>query len=158
MTRNRERDTLFPSGSLGRSAPPQLQRVPSRESLNAHPLLTSSPPSNVQNHPIISPEDTLPKYVPYTPRHRPPTSAATTGTTTQLSVPAAPQPQTGATSRLQVQNLKAAAQSIGLGAGTVGWAILEKLVDGDAAHEWDDIWTVLTTAKVRYFFLSAHTY
>ncbi|KIJ55233.1 hypothetical protein M422DRAFT_63368 [Sphaerobolus stellatus SS14] len=145
MARNRE--TLFPSTSLGRPSTPQLQRVPSRESLNAHPLLTSSPPASAQHHPGTSPENTPPRYVPYTPRQRPPTSAATTGTTTQLSVPVTPHPQTGATSRLQVQNLKAAAQSIGLGSGTVGWSILEKLVDGDTAHEWDEIWTVLTTVK-----------
>lgn len=58
------------------------------------------------------------------------------------------QQQGGATSKLQLQNLKSAAQGIGIGSGTVGWAILEKLVDGEAGPEWDEIWTVIATAKV----------
>lgn len=146
------RDTLFPSASIGRAGGSQIQRTASHESLNAHPLLSSnSPPSSISNHPqsgLDSPTNTAPRYVPYTPRHRPPTSPATTGMTTHSSMPVASNQQGGATSKLQLQNLKAAAQSIGLGNGTVGWAILEKLVDGETGPEWDEIWTAITTSKV----------
>ncbi|KAF8584031.1 hypothetical protein K439DRAFT_1653309 [Ramaria rubella] len=147
------RDGLFPSASIGRSGSPQLQRIASHESLNAHPLLSPSSPSpSASNHghaPDAS-ASAAPRYVPYTPRHRPPTSSATTGMTTQPSMPVAASHQHlqgGATSKLQQQNLKAAAQGIGLGSGTVGWAILEKLVDGETGVEWDEIWSAISTAK-----------
>lgn len=149
LNMSRNRDTSFPSGSIGRTGPPPLEHVSSRESMNAHPLLTSSPPPHGQS---VNSDNTHTRYVPYTPRHRPPTSSVSPGTTTQLSVPAASQPQTGATSRLQLQNLKAAVQTIGLGTGTLGWAILEKLVDSDATPEWDDIWVILLNAKVSLNF------
>lgn len=147
------REGLFPSISIGRTGSSQLQHVASHESLNAHPLLSPNPPSSLPSTQGPSPEgsSSAPRYVPYTPRHRPPTSSATTGMTTQASMPVASHQhqQGGATSKLQLQNLKAAAQGIGLGSGTVGWAILEKLVDGEIGPEWDEIWTIITTAKVR---------
>jgi hypothetical protein len=47
-------------------------------------------------------------------------------------------------------NLKAAAQNIGLDTGSVGWAILEKLVSYSDHHaaDWTDIWTAVTSGKV----------
>lgn len=69
-------------------------------------------------------------------------------------------------------NLKAAAQGVGLDAGSVGWAILEKLAhEGDTTEDWAEIWNAVTKGKVsvvhvgtvvpswicyrhRYFFLS----
>jgi hypothetical protein len=56
--------------------------------------------------------------------------------------------QGGATCKLQLQNLKAAAQTIGLGNGTVGWTLLERLVDGETGTEWDEIWNVMINSKV----------
>ncbi|KAG5730904.1 Vacuolar protein sorting-associated protein 9a, partial [Termitomyces sp. T112] len=57
--------------------------------------------------------------------------------------------QGDAASRLQLVNLKAAAQNIGLDTGSVGWAILEKLVHESDHHdaEWTEIWSVVTTGK-----------
>ena len=148
-----KRDGLFPPSSIGRGGSSQLQRVASHESLNAHPLLSPNSPSSATNHGTGTDiaAASAPRYVPYTPRHRPPTSSATTGMTTQSSMPVAShQNQQGcATTKLQLQNLKAAAQSIGLGSGTVGWAILETLFDGDTGPEWDEIWTAIATSKVR---------
>ena len=146
-------DNLFPSASIGKTGASQIQRTGSHESLNAHPLLLSpnSTSASISNHTqssLDSSTTTPPRYVPYTPRHRLPTPSTTTGMTTQASIPVASHQQGCATSKLQLQNLKAAAQSIGLGNGTVGWAILEKLVDGDTGPEWDEIWMAIMTAKV----------
>jgi hypothetical protein len=48
-------------------------------------------------------------------------------------------------------NMKAAAQGVGLDTGSVGWAILEKLVFESEQHggEWADILVAVTTGKVR---------
>jgi hypothetical protein len=69
--------------------------------------------------------------------------------TTHPSVVAAAshQQQGGATSKLQLMNLKAAAQNVGLDTGSVGWAILEKLV-GSEGGEWIEIWNALWVGKV----------
>lgn len=154
-----KRDSLFPAGSIGRSQGPQFQRSASptpsltREPLTAHPLLSPTPStSQVNTVPATTSETThlsaTPRYVPYTPRHR--TAAATTGTTLQSSQPVAPQQQGGgATNKLQLMNLKASAQSIGLDTGSIGWEMLEKLVgEHDHTPDWNDIWTALTTGKV----------
>lgn len=49
-------------------------------------------------------------------------------------------------------NLKAALQNVALDTGTVGWAILERLIgEGEAPHtaaEWTEIWEVITSGKV----------
>ncbi|ETW79165.1 hypothetical protein HETIRDRAFT_420333 [Heterobasidion irregulare TC 32-1] len=151
-----KRDNLFPSGSIGRVHGSQLQRASSpspsltREPLTAHPLLSPTPSStavNTADSVEVHGVSTAPRYVPYTPRHR--TAAATTGTSLQSSVTVSPQQQNGgATSKLQLMNLKAGAQSVGLDTGSVGWEILEKLV-GEHNHspDWSDIWTALTTGK-----------
>lgn len=153
-----KRDNLFPSGSIGRIHGSQLQRASSpspsltREPLTAHPLLSPTPSStavNTTGSAEVHGVSTAPRYVPYTPRHR--TAAATTGTSLQSSVTVSPQQQNGgATSKLQLMNLKAGAQSVGLDTGSVGWEILEKLVgEHDHSPDWNDIWTALTTGKVR---------
>jgi hypothetical protein len=69
--------------------------------------------------------------------------------TTHPSVVAAASHQQsgGATSKLQLMNLKAAAQNVGLDTGCVGWAILEKLVASESG-EWADIWNALWVGKV----------
>lgn len=62
----------------------------------------------------------------------------------------APQQQStsDATSKLQLMNLKAAAQRIGLDSGSVGWAILERLsTETDHGPEWNDIWNALSVSK-----------
>jgi hypothetical protein len=75
-----------------------------------------------------------------------------TGATSQSSVVAASPQQVAsgdARSKLQAMSLKAAAQAAGLDAGSVGWAILERLVgDGDHGTEWTSVWEALATEKV----------
>ncbi|KAG6888143.1 hypothetical protein C0992_009515 [Termitomyces sp. T32_za158] len=145
MASNEDRDRLFPATSIGRTAGSRLQRVPSKEILSAHPLLSSSHSSSlsVEN----GPSQTTSRYLPYTPRQRVSPTAATTGTTIH---PPSPHHQQGdATSKLQLVNLKAAAQNIGLDTGSLGWAILEKLVHESDHHdsEWTEIWNEITTGK-----------
>ncbi|KAH9967439.1 hypothetical protein BC827DRAFT_1174176 [Russula dissimulans] len=151
------RDDLFPSGSIGRSQGLSIRRTPSpapsltRETLTAHPLLTpATAPISVS--PTSDAQDTTtlgPRYATYTPRNR---TAPTTVTTFQslLSVSQQQQQPGGgaATSKLQLMNLKAGAQSIGLETGSVGWIMLEKLVaEHDSNPEWFDIWNALTVGK-----------
>lgn len=60
-----------------------------------------------------------------------------------------------ATSRLQLQNLKAVAQNYGLDANSIGWAMIEEIigVGNDHTHSqlhaaaWAEIWNVITTGK-----------
>jgi hypothetical protein len=153
------RDDLFPSGSIGRSQGLFIQRTPSpapsltRETLTAHPLLSPNPSSApVSTAPSSDAQDaTTPgmRYATYTPRHR---TAPTTGTTLQSSLSVSPQQQPGgsaAATKLQLMNLKAGAQSIGLETNSLGWEILERLVaEHDNNPEWADIWTALTIGKV----------
>ncbi|KAG6902479.1 hypothetical protein C0995_016056 [Termitomyces sp. Mi166 len=141
MASNEDRDRLFPATSIGRTAGSRLQPVPSKELLSAHPLLSPSSSSDSGSG------QTTPRYVPYTPRQRVSPTAATTGTTAH---PPSPHHQQGdATSKLQLVNLKAAAQNIGLDTGSVGWAILEKLVHESDHHdsEWTEIWSAVTAGK-----------
>ncbi|CAE6426175.1 unnamed protein product [Rhizoctonia solani] len=135
-----------------------MQRTLSHESLTTHPLL-SPPPGQLEQE-----TQTAPRYVPYTPRHRTQHSASVPATSTS------PQPtisisnstsnpsfqasasSTGVTSRLQLQNLKAEAQAIGLSNESVGWAILERLCSGapypeSERTEWDEIWDLLTKGQ-----------
>ncbi|RDB15935.1 hypothetical protein Hypma_003597 [Hypsizygus marmoreus] len=139
-----KRDHLFPATSIGRTQGGRLQRVPSNESLTAHPLLSSNHSSS---SPTTDTTSTSPRYVPYTPRQRVSPTSATTGTTVH---PPSPQHQQGdATSKLQLVHLKAAAQNVGLDTGSVGWAMLEKLVSESDHHdaEWTEVWTTVTTGK-----------
>jgi hypothetical protein len=152
------RDDLFPSGSIGRNQGAFIQRIPSpapsltRETLTAHPLLSPSPASTPLNAPLTSDiqDTTTPgtRYATYTPRHR---TAPTTGTTLQSSLSVSQQQSGGSTAanKLQLMNLKAGAQSIGLETSSVGWEILEKLVaEHDNNPEWADIWNALAAGKV----------
>lgn len=118
------------------------------ESLSAHPLLSTSaasPPSPTEQG---SP-GSVPRYVPYTPRQRLTTTSTTTSTTVQPSVSVPAQQHPGdARSKLQLMNLKAATQNIGLDTGSVGWAILERLV-GESEHgaDWTPVWDAIVTSK-----------
>ncbi|CAK5273819.1 unnamed protein product [Mycena citricolor] len=141
MSANRDRERLFPAVSIGRNS-----GLATSDLLTAHPLLSPSSPNTPDpTQRIPSP---VPRYVPYTPRQRSaPTAATTIGTTTHSSaVASAPQQQGGATSKLQLMNLKAEAQNIGLDTSSVGWAILEKLVGSDGG-EWTDVWSALAVGK-----------
>ncbi|KAJ7628718.1 hypothetical protein FB45DRAFT_43419 [Roridomyces roridus] len=140
----------FPATSIGRSQ----GAAAASELLTAHPLLSPSPTTasfttepGQRSH---SPNGNAPRsYVPYTPRQRAtPTAATTTGMTTNPSVVAAAshQHQGGATSKLQLMNLKAAAQNVGLDTSSVGWAMLEKLVASEGG-EWTEIWSALSNGK-----------
>lgn len=135
----------FPSTSIGRAQGARLQSTSSHE---AHPLLSTSPTISEHNSGIATTVlSGNPRYVPYTPRQRVAPTATTTGTTVHPSSPQAYQGD--ATSKLQLMNMKAAAQSIGLDTGTVGWAMLEKLVlESDHGEEWAEIWNIITSGKV----------
>ena len=51
-------------------------------------------------------------------------------------------------------HLKAAAQMIGLDSGTLGWAMLEKVVlDAEVGDEWAEVWNAIVSGKVCSFFL-----
>jgi hypothetical protein len=55
-------------------------------------------------------------------------------------------------------NLRAAAQGLGLDMGSVGWAILERLVGlttvgGEDEEGWREVWNAVVTGKVRFFVL-----
>ncbi|EGN91890.1 hypothetical protein SERLA73DRAFT_118025 [Serpula lacrymans var. lacrymans S7.3] len=150
-----KREGLFPPSSIGRIQGANIKRVSSFETLSAHPLLspTSSSTSLISPPPEqninAAPTTAAAKYVPYTPRQRVVTTSATTGTTLHPSVSVSPQqPQGGATSKLQLMNLKAAAQGLGLDIGSVGWAILEKLTtEGEVSDDWSEVWNILTKGK-----------
>ncbi|KAF8308319.1 hypothetical protein DL93DRAFT_2231696 [Clavulina sp. PMI_390] len=124
--------------------------------LTSHPLL--SPPASSADathlNPLGAAPSTPPRYVPYTPRQRP---AATPTITAALSasVPMASSLSSsqhtsgGATGKLQLQSLKASAQTMGLDNNSVGWVMLEKLVSSDLdGSDWDAIWQVLSTGQV----------
>ena len=162
MTMTNRREDLFPSGSIGRSQGLFIQRTPSpapsltREPLTAHPLFSPSPssaPVTNSTAPTSDAQDASApgtRYATYTPRHR---TAPTTGTTLQSSLSVSPQQQqpggSAAATKLQLMNLKAYAQSIGLETNSLGWEILEKLVaEHDNNPDWADLWTALTIGKV----------
>ncbi|TFK67707.1 hypothetical protein BDN72DRAFT_842723 [Pluteus cervinus] len=117
-----------------------------------------------------------PRYVPYTPRHRASPTATTSfasGIPTHSQIQTAghaqyqshhqqnqshAQPRSGlgdVTTRLQMTKLKAAVHDIGLDMGSVGWAILERLIGMHTVHdgwtgegsEWEEIWRLITTEK-----------
>jgi hypothetical protein len=143
-----KRENLFPSASIGRSPSP-IPRTASYDSLNAHPLLSSTPSYQGTNAGGSGPDPAgpTPRYVPYTPRQR---TAPTTGTTVQPSVSVPAQQHPGdARSKLQLMSLKAAAQKVSLDTASVGWAILEKLVEeSEHGQEWTPVWDALLTSKV----------
>ena len=158
------REGLFPTGSIGRSGIQNVPRTNSHESLTAHPLLSPPPGSSSFTSPTASPPAPggspsnsgdgsgpipPPKYVPYTPRQRgapsPATTTPATGTTSQST-----HPDRDAANRLQLMNLKAAAQKAGLDAASTGWAMLEKFaLEADRAPEWNELWSAITEGKVR---------
>lgn len=147
-----KRDVPLQVQSLGRAGGTRFrQQNGSHESLTvtAHPLLSSSPSlattSEAKN---TSSEAVVPRYVPYTPRQRPATTAQPTTGTSSQSPTSIFGVQPGATPQLQLQNLKAAAQAISLPSASVGWAICEKLCTEGDKQEWDDIWKALIQQKV----------
>lgn len=162
MTAKRD-SSLFPAGSIGRTQGTIIARNASHESLTAHPLLSPTAPassgssiSSVASS-IIDPQSPVTpvaatRYVPYTPRQRGTPASATTGAVMHSNVQASPHAHSqhgDATSKLQLMNLKAAAQKGGLEAASTGWAILEKLgTETDHGPEWNEIWSAITTSKV----------
>ncbi|PPQ65202.1 hypothetical protein CVT24_011384, partial [Panaeolus cyanescens] len=149
----------FPATSIGRSGGMRMHQAAVHEVHDTHPLLLSSNPpadgsvdhSISMPHRDTNPNGGTPKYVPYTPRQRVTPTAATTGTVMHPPAASATQHQPGgqdATSKLQLMNLKAAAQAIGLDSGSLGWAILERLVlDVEVSEEWTEVWNAVTTGK-----------
>jgi len=151
-----KRNNAFPSTSIGRTQGTHILRTSSFEFLSAqaHPLLTPAAPIKSESTVADSPS---PTYVPYTPRHRVPSPSVTTGATVDSSVTTSPQQHDeAATNKLHLMNLKAAAQDVGLGTSSLGWAMLEKIMyEGDrGGPEWAEIWNSITKGKVRlYVFL-----
>jgi hypothetical protein len=159
-----KRDSLFPATSIGRS--PSPTRTASVESLAAHPLLSSTPsytntPNDTASGGIsASGIPGSPRYVPYTPRHRTapaPTAASSAGAGAAVAaqpsvvsaVSASPQQAVGdARSRLQLVSLRGAAAAAGLEPASVGWALLERLAEGEHGPEWAPIWDALVAEKV----------
>ncbi|KAG8875501.1 hypothetical protein FRB97_005062 [Tulasnella sp. 331] len=137
---------------------PHDLRIPATNDSLTHPLLSSPhTPQHARRASEQSIPDPLapsatPKYVPYTPRQRVQLSSPMTSTSVQASAASASTPSTaiplgGATGKLQYQNMKAAAQAIGLGNGSVGWAMLEKFTGDAALGEWEQAWGLITTGK-----------
>ena len=144
-----KRDVPLQVQSLGRAGGARFHaQNASHESLTAHPLLSSSPSAATASEARNTTNETVvPRYVPYTPRQRPATTAQpTTGTSSQAPTSIFGV-QPGATPQLQLQNLKAAAQTTNLPSGSVGWAICEKLCTEGDKQEWDDIWKALVQQK-----------
>jgi hypothetical protein len=131
------RESLVLSNSLGPTHGPQFQSADSTLTA-AHPLL--SPP--LSNAPAQ-------KYVPYVPRHRSPSTFTSTVNSSAASPSHQADGTTTATTSLQLMNLKAAAQSLGVEYGSVGWAMLEHLVTSDGDGDLDEVWSALTTGQVR---------
>ncbi|KAI0326980.1 hypothetical protein GY45DRAFT_1373528 [Cubamyces sp. BRFM 1775] len=149
------RDGLFPAGSIGRSGL-NIQRNTSHESLTAHPLLSPPPGASPSTSPSSTPASTststdaapAPRYVPYTPRQRGAPSPATTTTTTGASMQPAAPPDRDAANRLQLMNLKAAAQKEGLDAASTGWLILERFaLEAERNPEWNELWNAVVDGK-----------
>lgn len=143
MTTRREGN--FPAISIGRVQGASIARTGSRDNLATHPLLSSGSSTLSLSSTLETQSSSTPKYVPYTPRQR----LATTSTTAQPPVSVSPQhqPTGGATSKLQLMNLKAAAQGIGLDTACLGWAMLEKLSQDGETEEWAEIWGAITKGK-----------
>ncbi|KAG1722836.1 uncharacterized protein EDB91DRAFT_1174108 [Suillus paluster] len=139
------REGYFPAVSIGRVQGASIARTVSRDNLATHPLLSSGPSSVSPSPTPDTQSSSATKYVPYTPRQRLPT----TSTSAQPPVSVSPQhqPTGGATSKLQLMNLKAAAQGIGLDTACLGWAILEKLSQDGETEEWAEIWGAITKGK-----------
>lgn len=140
-----QRDRSFPATSIGRTSGARIQQGPVHD---AHPLLSPGLASAASSQGGDNNANGTPKYLPYTPRQR--VAAATTTTTgTIVHPPPSPLNPGNATTKLQLMHLKAAAQNLGLDTSTIGWAILEKLVAFNEGEEWNEIWGLLTTGKVR---------
>ena len=63
--------------------------------------------------------------------------------------PAAP-PDRDAANRLQLMNIKAAAQKEGLDAASTGWLILERFaLEAERTSEWNELWNAVVDGRVR---------
>lgn len=129
----------------------------SQEVLTAHPLLSPTPSASgellsaAQQSQLGTTPSTPPRYVPYTPRQRTvPTTSTTVSPSIAVSTGPSKQPFGGATSKLQLQSLKAAVQTMGVDNESVGWTILEKFVGGEVeGADWDEIWGIIAGGQVR---------
>lgn len=160
--------------SANHSISGKLHRSSSRESLPApsHPLLSTSP--NEQGTLVSSgspSNSSQPVYVPYVPRQQRPLPASPTSVPkpavsstpvsrqapASLNTAAASGTSTtsAATSKLQMQNLKAVAQKIGLNATSFGWAMLEKLAN---EAEYEKAWAALTVGKATLLLPAEDTF
>lgn len=160
------------------SAKPRTATPRSSSETIAHPLLGASPAtaaahddSDDKESLVSTPPVSRSPELPYKPRQKPGSAstpdvpaasvAAQTSTSTTFATPATssitfstpPDEPATATSRLQLQSLKAAAQRIGLGNGSQGMAMIDAIFDKGArvrteAGDWADLLKVLTSGKV----------
>lgn len=153
------RDTEpFPSVSIGRAGGSRLRA-------QNDPLLSSGSPrssldmttAELKVIAAAAAGTSPPRYVPYTPRHRLPSSTTTTSTSPSVSM-STPQVPGGATEKLQLQNMKAAAQAMGLMNDSLGWLMLERLVVIGENSEWDELWKLITKGKVRFIVINLNMY
>ncbi|KAH7093909.1 hypothetical protein BKA62DRAFT_834482 [Auriculariales sp. MPI-PUGE-AT-0066] len=132
----------FPITSFGRSSgrTPAREALSERESPLHHPLLSPAAPSLPTTTTTTANGAAAAGYVPYTPRQRP--HAAPTAPSVAPLVNPPTQSKPSAT------GWRAGAESLGLNADTVGWAILQRLIEADnSGAEWDEIWTALESNK-----------
>jgi hypothetical protein len=121
------------------STPGKRESYPPRtSSLGRIPTPTRSEP--LAAHPLLS--DTTPRrYVPYTPRQR-------VGSAVVVASQQGP-------AKVDLTNLRIAAQALGVGQGSTGWAILERLVElgqgmmGEG-EEWAEVWSAVVNGKVCF--------
>jgi hypothetical protein len=169
------------AGSLGRTGGRRLKPIASMETLGpsaSHPLLQPSDPPERPAVNGLSPPSSTQYTVNYKPRQRPTSVGssthlhqstlpprASTSTSTALSAPSlsvpfstkpvltTPQTETSqATSRLQLQNLQAAVQALGLDNDASGWILLVKLLsvaaDPSRSEEWEALFADMSRNRV----------
>ncbi|TXT11100.1 hypothetical protein VHUM_01851 [Vanrija humicola] len=124
----------------------------------AHPLLGASSSVSPGLHPAEPGTSPVAESsLGYKPRSRraPPASPAPATTLTTFAMPSTSESEaasSAATSRLQHTSLKAAAQNIGLGNGTMGMGMIDAIFEKGAraraeGSDWADLLKVLTSGK-----------
>ena len=129
---------------------------------SSNSFMVPAPSSTTMTAPTVSPTTTGFPLPPTTSRSTStsfalPPSMSDASTPPPLGMPSHPNGSSSATTRLQLQSLKAAAQRIGLANGTMGMSMIDAIFEksqgsktqvGDGA-EWTDVLRVLTGGKVR---------
>lgn len=151
-----EQKGIFSTLSLGRTRNGGVNRVPSEPI--AHPLLGTddTKDKDLKDEPTAAADGSL----PYKPRQRntqwpnaapSPTLQPSPATTTAAPAPSFAGEADTAAGKLQLQSLKAAAQRLGLGNGSMGMGMIEAIYDKGTrardAGDWAELLKVLTSSK-----------